>query len=84
MDHDKVEANAGGCCGGDLPQFSFIKKQKEVNSSLGKCKKLLDCMLSCSYGTWTYLQAVFAWEGNMCWYTQPREFLEGMKDNCSL
>lgn len=61
----------------------LINKLKGVKPSSGKCKKLRNCMLSPSCGTWTYPRATLDWEGNMAWYTQSRPLLEGVKGNYS-
>lgn len=62
----------------------LINKLKKVKSSSKKCKKLHNCMLSHSWRTWTYPQAIFAWEGNVRWSRHSRGFLEGIKDSYSV
>ena len=83
MGHDQGKGQSRGVWWWEYVIICLIKKLKEVKSSSGKCKKPHNCMLSHSWGTWTYPQAIFDWKANMGCHSQTRGFLGGIKDSYS-
>lgn len=57
----------------------LMRKLKGVKAFSEKRKKLHNCRLSHSWGTWTYLYVIFPWNTSVGLYSQSRGLLECLR-----